>query len=131
MDHVHYDLDRVEAGIRHMFATVPADHIAEAPEAVAAFRRAADVEVALTRWYLSEIMYGTSASHTMDALMPLFTNLFLNRISAFSVDPGDPPLISQALPDLIERITIAYQNKEKNGLSENSFPINPVMSGRA
>lgn len=133
MAHVHYDLDQVERGIRSMYEAAPDDAIHHNPDVVAAFRRSIDVEVALTRWNLNEIMNCTPPEIAVEALACIMINLIMNRARAYSTGPGEPLFIDVFMPNVIDGVAYAVQAEEERGQarSAHSIPINPVMSGKA
>jgi len=133
MAHVHYDLEQTERGIRSMYDAAPDEAIHHVPAVAAAFRRPVDVEIALTRWNLNEIMNGTPPEIAVEALSCILVNLIMNRARAYNTGPGEPMFIDVFMPNLIDGVAFAVEAEQARGTarSEHSIPINPVMSGKA
>jgi hypothetical protein len=131
MRHVHYDLDQVEAQLRAMYANAPNDQIHGNPAVASAFRRSIDVEVAFMRWQFSEIMQAVPASVTLDALVVIFANSIVNRLSAYVPDEDGPPAIVQFIPELLDAVSRAWSIRESQGLSDTAIEVSPVTCGTA
>lgn len=90
MQHVHYDLDQIEAGTRKMYADFKPEQVHEIPEVAAVFRRSVDIEAAAQRWILTEIMNGTPPDILMQAVISVISNMTVNRLKHFDPYPGQP-----------------------------------------
>lgn len=129
--HVHYDLNKIERGIRDLFASSRPDLIDENPEVVAAFRRSVDCEVAVTRFALSEMMRGTPPDILFTTLARVFTNLIMNRMEAFGANPGECSPLIGFVPLLMESLNDAYQSRLNDPASVNGIEVKPEISGTA
>lgn len=132
MQHVHYDLDKVEADIRKLFREVPDDHISDNPQVAAAYRRSVECEIANTRWALNEMMNGTPPEVTLDAFTAIIVNQIMNRLDVFASDPGGPPVLLQFIPKLIDGLQEAYNQRVLEGYKSGyGVDVAPVEGGHA
>lgn len=129
MQHVHYDLDKVEKDIRTLYATAPSDNINDNPAVVDVFRRSVDVEVSFCRFTLGEIMGGTPPDIMLDALVCVFANLIINRMQSYQPDQfGNHPATEVAMR-IAEAVIVNFEVREEP--TAHSATVEPVVSGRA
>lgn len=132
MQHVHYDLDKIERDTRAMFANAPGEAIHEDPAVVDAFRRSADVEVAFGAWLLGEIMRGTDAEATMHAVECIMVNLIMNRMRNFGDDDDGAPPHVLFMHRLVSAVFNALNVElERGRVSDHGVKVSPVVSGQA
>lgn len=132
MQHVHYDLDKIERDTRAMFANAPGEAIHHDPAVVDAFRRSADVEVAFGAWLLGEIMRGTDAEATMHAVECIMVNLIMNRMRNFGNDDDGAPPHVLFMHRLVSAVFHALNVElERGRVSDHGVNVSPVVSGQA
>lgn len=131
MRHVHYDLDQVEAQLRAMYANAPNDQIHGNPAVASAFRRSIDVEVAFMRWQFSEVMQAAPAETTLDALVVIFANAIVNRLSVYVPQDDGPDTLEQFMPELLQAIAKAWIIRQRDGLTDAAIEVSPVTCGHA
>lgn len=68
MQHVHYDLERIEAELRKMYAAAPAETLSDDPDVAECFRRSIDVMVASSRFVFTEIRPAPSLMPKVSAM---------------------------------------------------------------
>lgn len=130
MQHVHYDLDRIEAEIRKMYATAPADVLSDDPEVAECFRRSVDVMTASSRFVFTEIMRGTTPAVLVKGLECLVTNMVVNHLNSFI--PGDGEcVICKFLGNVQGFAHAAQRERDAERYSSHAVEVSPVTSGRA
>lgn len=131
MKHVHYDLAKIEAATRNMFATAPSDSISDNADVVAAFRRSVDIEIACQKWALSEMMAGTTPDIFLSALEAIIVNLILNRMRGFDSDPDGGHVIYAFTENVFDGIANSVADGTFESKSGHAVSVKPVVSGNA
>lgn len=131
MEHVHYDIEKIERGIREMYRNAPIELIHEDPEVAAAFRRSADIMCASTRFILNEIQSGTPPRIVIATFEAVITNLIVNGLDSFQHDPDQGCIVCKFLGAVHESVHDAMRNREAGSFSDHVIAVSPVPSGRA
>lgn len=131
MQHVHYDIDKIEHDIRKMYQSVPSEELHDDPEIAATFRRSADVMCASTRFILSEIQSGTPPHILIATFEAVVTNLIVNGLDSFKHDPDEGCISCKFLGGVHEGVHDAMRNREAGAFSDHVIAVSPVPSGRA
>lgn len=130
MQHVHYDLDKIEAELRKMYAASPAEVLSDDPEVAECFRRSVDVMAASSRFVLSEIMAGTKPETLIRALEALITNMVVNHLDSFKHE-GEECTVCKFLNNVHDYAHAAQRERDAGRFSDHVLEVSPVTSGRA
>lgn len=132
MQKVHYDLPPIEAAIRKMYETADPSVIHDKPAVVAAFRKAAPVEIEMTRFFLNEVMAGTEPDITIEAMVTIFANLIMNRLRAFDCDGMDMEgFAKHFLNDIVGIVLSNIHGDDVHRRDSGGVSVIPVPSGNA
>lgn len=130
MQHVHYDLDQIEAELRRMFASAPADALSDDPDVAECFRRSVDVMAVSSRFVFSEIMRGTTPEILIKGLECLITNMVVNHLNSFTPADGEC-VICKFLGNVRGFAHAAQTNRDADHYSDHVVEVRPVTSGHA
>lgn len=130
MKHVHYDLDRIEAGTRRMYAEAAPSDLSDSPAIAAIFKRSVEVEVQMQRFILSEIMAGTAPSDLLQAFELALVNLLLNHAMHFTPLDGGC-VICGILQRVVDGVSSNHQDGVPTSGSSAFVDVSPVTSGTA
>lgn len=130
MQHVHYDLDKIEVSLRKMYAAAPAETLSDDPDVAECFRRSIDVMVASSRFVFTEIMAGTKPDVLIRALEALVTNVVVNHLDSFASQTGECK-VCKFLSNVHDYAHAAQRERDAGRFSEHVLEVSPVTSGRA
>lgn len=130
MQHVHYDLDKIEASLRKMYATAPAEILSDDPDVAECFRRSIDVMVSSSRFVFTEIMAGTTPEVLIRALEALVTNMVVNHLDNFASQTGECK-VCKFLSNVQDYAHAAQRERDAGRYSDHVLEVSPVTSGRA
>lgn len=130
MQHVHYDLDKIEAELRKMYAAAPAETLSDDPDVAECFRRSIDVMVASSRFVFTEIMAGTKPETLIRALEALVTNMVVNHLDSF-VSQTEECKVCKFLSNVHDYAHAAQRERDAGRFSDHVLEVSPVTSGRA
>lgn len=132
MDHVHFDLAHMETAVRRMYETANAEDIHDDADVVAVFRKAASIEIEMSRLFLTAVMDGKRPEVVIEALIAVFGNLILNRLRGFDIEGVT---LDQFACDFCDRIlNVVFSNVSDDAISRREaggVTIRPVTSGTA